>query len=229
MINEIIHGDCLDIMPGIPDEYIDLVVTDPPYLINYHTNRRKDKSHDFCNPIDNDDNREVIKSYIKECSRIMKENTAVYMFCSYDNVDFFKQEIEKYFTLKNIIVWVKNSWTAGDLQGQFGKQYEMIILATKGRSIIRGKRFPDVWDCRRIVGKWQYHQNQKPLGIIERCIESHSDKEAVVFDGFAGSGTTAIACHSTGRNFICIEKDKQYVEIARKRYKDHTAQTRLPV
>lgn len=60
--------------------------------------------------------------YIKECYRVLKNNTAIYMFCSFDKVDFFKAEIEKYFDIKNIIIWKKNNHTAGDLEAQFGKQ-----------------------------------------------------------------------------------------------------------
>ena len=115
-LNQIIEGDCLEVMRDIPDKSVDLVVTDPPYLIEYKTNHRKDKNHDFCSTIQNDNNPELIKDYIAECYRIMKDNTAIYMFCSFDKVDFFKQELEKHFTIKNMIVWVKNNHTAGDLK-----------------------------------------------------------------------------------------------------------------
>ena len=58
----------------------------------------------------------------------------MYMFCNCDKVDFFKQELENAgFKIKNMIIWVKNNWTAGDLKAQFGKQYEIIFLVNKGR------------------------------------------------------------------------------------------------
>ena len=95
-LNQIICGSCLTVMRDIPDKSVDLVVTDPPYLIDYKTNRRKDKLHEFCSVIQNDDNPELISDYIAECFRIMKDDTAMYMFCSFDKVDFFKQELEKY-------------------------------------------------------------------------------------------------------------------------------------
>ncbi len=126
MINKILNIDTLEGMKNIDGKTIDLIVTDPPYLIDYKTNHRKDKNHKFTKVIANDNNPELISAYIRECYRIMKENTAMYMFCSMDKVDFFKQELEKYFSVKNIIVWVKNNHTAGDLKHQFGKQYEFI-------------------------------------------------------------------------------------------------------
>ena len=220
-LNKVYNGDCIEGMKAMSNESVDLIVTDPPYLISYKTNYRKDKSHKFGKEIANDNDPDVISEYIKECHRIMKDNTAMYMFCSFDKVDFFKQELEKYFKVKNMIVWVKNNHTAGDLKAQFGKKYELVFLVNKGRALFNGKRLTDVWEFDRVVGNNQLHQNQKPLELIEQCITKHSDVGDVVFDGFMGSGTTAIACLNTNRNFIGFEMDKEYFDIANERINKH--------
>lgn len=220
-LNTIYNEDCLEGMKRIPDESVDLVVTDPPYLINYKTSHRKNKNHRFNKPILNDNNPDVISEYIKECYRIMKENTALYMFSSFDKVDFFKQELEKYFNIKNMIIWVKNNHTAGDLKAQFGKKYELLFLVNKGRALFNGKRLTDVWNFNRIVGKKQIHQNQKPIELIERCILKHSKDGDVVFDGFMGSGTTAIACLNTNRKYIGFELDETYHKLSLERIENH--------
>lgn len=229
LINTIHKGDVIAFMKTIPDSYVDLVVTDPPYLIDYKTNHRKDKDHDFCTAIANDNNPEVISDYIKECYRIMKDNTAIYMFCGPDKIDFFKSEVEKYFKYKNIIVWKKNNWTAGDLEGQFGKQYEFIIMANKGRSKIRlgkldvssvVKRYSDIWEFPRVAGDQQIHQNQKPVELIEQCICCHSDEGDLVFDGFMGSGTTAVAAKHLRRNFLGAEINDDYWNKIQERIKN---------
>jgi site-specific DNA-methyltransferase (adenine-specific) len=212
------QGDCLKVMKTINDGTIDLIVTDPPYLINYKTNRRKDKEHDFCSVIKNDNNPKLISDYIKECYRIMKDNTAMYMFCNCDKVDYFKQELENSgFKIKNMIIWVKNNWTAGDLQAQFGKQYEIIFLVNKGRCLFNGKRITDIWNFDKVVGKNQLHQNQKPIDLLEQCILKHSKENDIIFDGFMGSGSTGVACIKLNRNFIGIELDEHYFEIAKER------------
>lgn len=216
-LNTVYNDDCMVGMTNIPDESVDLIVTDPPYLVKYKTGWRKDKSHKFTNEILNDDNENLVRNYISECHRIMKEDTAMYMFCSSSKVDFFKRELEKFFTIRNMIIWVKNNHTAGDLVSSFGRKYEIVFLVNKGRSKFNGKRVSDVWEFKRVVGKKQLHQNQKPLEMIEQCIEKHSTVGDVVFDGFMGSGTTAVACVNTGRNFIGFELDKDYYEIAQKR------------
>ena len=218
---ELFCCDCLEVMKKIKDESVDLIVTDPPYLIKYSTNRRKDKSHDFCSEILNDDNEELIKSYIKECYRILKKDTAMYMFCNCDRVDFFKQELEKSgFKIKNMIIWVKNNWTAGDLKAQFGKQYEIIFLVNKGRKLFNGKRITDVWEFDKVSGKKQLHQNQKPIDLLEQCILKHSNENEIVFDGFMGSGSTGVACVNTNRKFIGVELDEKYFDIAKKRIEE---------
>ena len=210
--------DCLNIMKQIENESIDLIVTDPPYLIKYKTNYRKNKDHDFCSEILNDDNEQLIVDYIRECYRILKNNTAMYMFCNCDKVDFFKQELENAgFKIKNMIIWVKNNWTAGDLKAQFGKQYEIIFLVNKGRKCFNGKRITDVWMFDRISGKKQLHQNQKPVDLLKQCILKHSDENDIIFDGFMGSGSTGVACIETNRKFIGVELDKKYFEIAKER------------
>lgn len=222
----IYNGDCIDGMRFIADESIDLIVTDPPYLMSYKTGRRKDKTHKFCTEIQGDNNPDLIRDYIKECYRIMKNDTACYIFCNVNKVDVFKKELEGVgFNVKNMIIWVKNNHTAGDLVAQYGKKYEIIFYVNKGRCPIRNGRITDVWEFPKVSGKDQVHQNQKPVEIIKQCIEKSSDPGALVFDGFMGSGTTAIACLETGRHYVGYELDPEYYKIARDRILDYVLET----
>lgn len=209
-------GDCVKGMrETIKDASIDLIVTDPPYLVSYKTNYRKNKEHKFCSEIKNDNNPDLINDYIKECYRILKPNSAMYMFCSCVHIDKFMQMArDAGFNIKNNIVWVKNNWTAGDLQAAFGRQHEYILLLNKGRKKFHGKRLTDVWYFDRVAGSEQVHQNQKPIELIKRCIEYHSEPGQVIFDGFMGSGTTAVAALETHRNFVGFELDDEYHKVA---------------
>ena len=203
--NVIYNEDCLDTMNKLNDKSVDLIVTDPPYLMQYKTNYRKNKNHEFTNEILNSNNEQLIKDYIKNCYRILKDDSAIYIFSGETKIDFFKKEIEKYFNIKNIIVWVKNNHTAGDLEAAYGRQKELLIYANKGRSKINGKRITDVWYFDKVAGDNLIHQNQKPINLIKRCIKKSSNKNDVVFDGFMGSGTTAIASQLLERKFIGSE------------------------
>lgn len=209
--NKIYNEDCLDVMSRIPDGSVDLIVTDPPYLMNYASGMRVNRSHKFASSIINDDmdSVDLIINYIRECYRILKDNSAIYCFTNSNSIDIFKREFDRYFKMKNIIIWVKEHQTMGDLFAQYGKKYEMIIYANKGRRGIEGSRISDVWRFDRVSGKKQIHQNQKPIGLIRRCIEKSSNEGDLVFDGFMGSGTTAIASLILNRNFIGAELDEE--------------------
>mgnify|MGYP003091688322 FL=1 len=116
-----------------------------------------------------------------------------------------------------MIIWVKNNWTAGDLKAQFGKQYEIIFLVNKGRCLFNGKRITDVWYFDRVSGNKQVHQNQKPVDLLEQCILKHSNENDIVLDPFMGSGSTGVAGLRLNRNFIGIEIDEKYYQIAKER------------
>lgn len=220
-LNKVYNIDCIELLHSlIGGGYkVDCVITDPPYLINYKTNHRADKDHRFCRTIQNDNNPKLIQELIPLLYEVMKDNTPLYMFCGSDKIDFFKQEIEKYFTIKNIIVWDKGNWSAGDLEAQYGKQYEFIIYANKGRAKFKQdvKRLTDIWSIPRIVGNEQIHQNQKPLEVIYKILNNHTDKGDLVLDTFMGSFTTAVACHKMQRNFIGSELDKEYFRLGQER------------
>ena len=219
------NDNCLTILDTLLKSgcKVDCIVTDPPYLIAYKTSRRKDKTHKFCHEIDNDrpSDTELIKNFIEKSFQLLKDNSAFYCFCSWKTSDIFKNLLEKAgFTIKNQIIWVKNNHTSGDLKAQFGQQYEVCFYCNKGRKFINGKRLTDVWFFDRVSGKSLVHQNQKPVELIEQIILKSTDENDTILDPFMGSGTTGIACVNNNRNFIGIELDKQYFDIAQNRIKE---------
>ena len=205
------NGDCLELMKNIPDGSVDLVLTDPPYGVDFQSHRRKE----VYAKIKNDKSLEWLDSYFKECSRILKDNTAIYCFCSWHNIDIFKQCFEKYFKSKNVIVWVKNNHGSGDLKASYAPKHEFILYGNKGRRTFYGKRKEDVIFANKTKNK--NHPTEKPVDLLEQFINNSTEKNAIVFDGFMGSGSTGVACVNTNRNFIGIELDKGYFDIAEKR------------
>ena len=215
-MNKVYNADCIEYMKSMEDNCIDLVVTDPPYLMNYKSNRRV--VMDKFDYIKNDKGDfSLIKQYVEECYRIMKDNTAIYMFCSWHHVDLFKQAIESKFKLKNIIVWNKNNHGSGDLKAGYAPKYEFILYAHKGRSLFRDKRIADVIDCSKVSSKDLMHPTEKPIELLKLFIKNNSDEGDLVFDGFTGSGTTGIACKELGRKFIGCELDENYCKVANDR------------
>lgn len=207
-------------MKRIPDKSIDLVVTDPPYLMNYKSGRRK-KENQFERILNDFDQKDLIISYVKECHRILKDDTAIYMFCSWHNIDLFKIEFEKHFKLKNILVWNKNNHGSGDLKGSYAPKHEFVLFGHKGRTIFNERRIPDVIDCAKVASTKMIHPTEKPISLLEIFIKNNSCDGDIVFDGFAGSGTTAMACKNTNRNFIGFELDEGYCKLANERIEKH--------
>lgn len=215
-LNRIYQMDCLDGMKLIPDASVDLVVTDPPYLMNYRSNRRVVREK--FEYIANDKNSEgLIVDFISECHRILKDDTAIYMFCSWHHIDFFKGEFEQYFKLKNVIVWNKNNHGSGDLKGSYAPKHEFVLFGHKGRPLLQHKRIPDVIDCDKIPSSKLTHPTEKPVELLKPFILNSSPVGGIVLDGFAGTGATAVAAVQTGRRFIAFETEPQYIETANTR------------
>ena len=215
-LNRIYQMGVIEGLSLLPDESVDLVITDPPYLMNYRSNRRvKMEKFDY---IQNDKNsHDLISEFLEGIHKKMKNDTAIYMFCSWHHIDFFKQEFEKYFKLKNIIVWNKNNHGSGDLKGAYAPKHEFILYGHKGRSLFREKRIPDVIDCAKIASPKLTHPTEKPIDLLKIFIRNNSDEGDIVLDGFAGTGSTCIASLEEKRKFIAFELESEYVEIANKR------------
>ena len=234
-VNRIYHGDCLEVMKDIDDKSVDCIICDPPYEINYDNNDW-DKFFD-------------IEKAIEECSRIIKENGNIIIFQGWSNVCKTKEIMDKYWNIQNWIIWdrIKGRgalhnftstredilWYCNGDKPTFNKMFSNIKKITSGfrNNGQENRSLSNVWyDISPIVawGKEKVnHPTQKPIELIERIIKVFSDKNEVILDFCSGSGTTAIACYNTKRNFICIEKDKTYYDLSVERYNNAKAQLRL--
>mgnify|MGYP003648475865 CR=1 FL=1 len=210
MIN-LMQGDCLERMKEIPDGSVDMILTDPPYGMDFQSNYRASKY----SKIKNDKDLSWLDVWAGEIYRAAADNTAHYVFCSFHNVDKFKQSLEKKFKIKNMLVWEKNNTSMGDLKADFAPKYEMIIFIQKGRRFINGKRDPNILKFNRTGNK--LHPTQKPVDLLQYLMEKFSDEGAVILDPFMGSGSTGVAAKNLNRNFIGIELDENYFNIAKER------------
>lgn len=208
-----IIDDCLGVMKQMPQESVDLVLTDPPYGISYESNRYKDK-----NPfgsIDGDD--EINTEWLDNAENILKRDSGMFIFTREDVYPEWKMKIGWEFTFKRMLVWVKNNHSMGDLEGNFASQKELIIYTTKGSPRIRGKRPKDVLRYDRVPPSALKHPTQKPTGLIEFLIRKLTDEGDIIFDPFLGSGTTLKACRNTDRIGLGCEINPEYESIIEKR------------
>ena len=230
-MNTIYQGDCLELMKDIPDKSIDLVLTDPPYKISSLPpgnselmSLGKYNSQNFVQITDGF----AIENTLNEFKRILKKIN-IFIFCSNLQIPDIMQWgfNNKYYT--TLLVWNKSN-SAPFANGVWRQDAEFIIHIRE-----KGAYFQGGAEIKRKItvlptNPSQYgHPSEKPLKLIEKYLLIGSTENHIIFDPFLGSGTTAIACINTGRNFIGIEKDEEYFKIAQNRIREAQGQSKLEV
>ena len=206
-------GACLELMKQIPDCSIDLVLTDPPYGIDLTPQRENGK---FKNTkVINDNTLEWLPNLVNELYRVSKN--AVLIFCGWQNVDKFKIEFEKRFTVKNILVWDKDWFGMGN---NYRPNYELCLLCCKTNVTTKSNNKSNILKYRRIAPQKLLHSCEKPIALLEDLITELSNDGDIVLDPFLGSGSTCVACVNTNRHYIGFELDQQYYDIACKRLEE---------
>ena len=218
---EITNEDNMLLMERYPDDYFDLLLTDPPFGMDFQSNYRKVKHE----KIKGDTNLDWFPSWIAEIKRIMKTDAHLYIFCSFHKVEVFKTEIQKHFNVKNILIWEKNNTGMGDLEGDYAPKYEMIIFCSNGVKKLKGGRDSNIIKAKKTGN--EFHPTQKPINLMEYLIEKSTNNLDIVMDCFSGSASTAIACFNTNRKFIGCELNKEFYDVSIKRITNHVGQTKL--
>lgn len=203
-INSVTCGDALQVMKQLSSGCVDLVVTDPPYGDNTSYGPQKQRIAGNEHPL-------VALAVMYEAYRLLKKNTAAYMFCGMRHLSFVRSFFSQYtrYRLRDVLVWDKVSMGVGFA---FRKQYECILALEKGRPRYNNSRLLNLLRCRRVRNS--KHPHAKPLPLLKSLIAHSSNPGGLVLDPFLGSGTTAVAARQLGRNFIGIEVDPAYCRIA---------------
>lgn len=206
----IYNADCRDVLPNLQGESVDLVLTDPPYGVNFQSNMRV--ATDKFDRIEGDD--VVDTAWLEDAARIMRDGSAAYIATHWRVWEGWRAAIEDHLELRNMIVWAKGGGGMGDLAGDYAPEHEIIAYAVKGGHKLRGKRLSNVWQVKKDRAASYVHPTQKPVALMARAIEKSTDKGDVVIDPFMGSGTTLRAALDTGRRAIGVELDERYCAAA---------------
>jgi DNA modification methylase len=216
VIYNLINGNSLAELNKLKDKSIDCVITDPPYGINYVSNHRKIESG-VAKLIKSDNPGEAFGLWEDICKILvnkMKHNSHLYVFTSWKVFHIFREITEKYFTIKNCLIWEKNNWSMGDLNGNYAEQYEMIIFATNGNRDLIGKREPNILHFNRVPNNKLTHSCEKPVELLEVLINKSTIEGELVADPFAGSGSTLKAAKNLNRQWWGCEIDEQHYKTA---------------
>jgi len=224
------QGDALAVLRDLPAASADAVVTDPPYSSGgQSTSARKADPADKYQlggtkrsyPAmlgDNKDQHSFLAwaaLWLSECWRIARDGSPLLVFSDWRQVPVMSDAVQAAgWTWRGLVVWDKP--TARPDKGRFRNQAEYILFASKGRHERATERcLPGVYrhsvDPRRKV-----HLTGKPEPLLRDLLEV-TTPGGLVLDPFMGSGTTGLACLTTGRGFVGIELSPEYFEIARRR------------
>jgi site-specific DNA-methyltransferase (adenine-specific)/modification methylase len=242
-INQIICGDCLEVMKDIPDNSVDLVLTDPPYKISQKNlkidrtkienrslrrNGRKSKelNYDFGEWDHFKDRKDFLswtENWVKQCFRVLKDNGNFVSFFSKSEISHFEDILNKYGHVRQTIVWHKTNPVPQIFKVGFMSSVEFMSWATKQKGAKHtfnyqlGQHHNYIETPICMGNERKNHPTQKPIKAIIWLIKYLSNENDLILDPFIGSGTTAVACKSLGRRFIGIEISPEYCDIARKR------------
>ena len=212
------NDDCLNVLKEIDDNSIDLVVTDPPYevITGGRNGGVKGKPSGILT-----ENKQLMKSipkadlWLSECFRVMKDGTHIYIMTNTLNLTNYLNIINSVgFKLHNLLVWNKNNTTPNRW---YMKNCEYVIFGRKGfAKSINNPSSQTVHNFDNIIGNKQ-HPTEKPVDLMKLYVENSSQVGDTVLDPFMGVGSTGVACKELNRNFIGVELDKQYFDIAESR------------
>ncbi len=200
--NQIVHGDCIEVMRQMPANSVDFILTDPPYLVNYRD--RDGRS------IQNDADDTWLKPAMAEAYRVLKQDRVAVMFYGWTKVDaFFEAWRSAGFQPVGHIVFRK-SYSSNSRFLRY--QHEQAYLLAKGRPPLPKQPLTDVMDM-PYSGNG-LHPTQKPVPALAQLIRSFTLPGELVLDPFAGSGSSCAAALLTGRKYIGVELDAEYHQSA---------------
>lgn len=212
-IDSIHAGDCLDLMEKLPEDSIDLLVTDPPYFLpanSYVGTRSKGARRTIADT-------SIIATYfdlvMSEVDRVLKPNGTAYAFCDGQSYPIIYLSMFPFFKYVRPIIWDKvvsyNGYT-------WRHQHELIAWGEREDA----ERIPtgdgDVLRFRGVMQDDRLHGAEKPVSVLMKLISKHGTGK-VILDLYCGSGSVPEAAISTGNRFIAFELDKAHAETARNR------------
>lgn len=237
----VVEGDCLQVMPTLPDKSVDHTITDAPYSEHVHSK-----------------NRRMLRGEGRGRKAIVKPNGRVYRECGLVPLDFEALPDSTRDTAAAQFERVARRWLLAFTNAEAQSKWEAALVAAGARHIrvgawvkiaaqpqLTGDRpgtgFEAIeiahasgqrcrWNSGGHHAVWTYqiatdrngtgdrvHTTQKPVDLMMHLVSDFTDPDELILDPFCGSGTTGVACLRLGRRFIGIEKDPKYAAIARER------------
>ncbi|OOY14699.1 MULTISPECIES: site-specific DNA-methyltransferase [Thioclava] len=244
-LNEILDGDCIEMMNSLPEDSVDLIFADPPYNLQLRGDLHRpdnskvdavDDAWDQFGSFAHYDN--FTRDWLKAARRILKPNGAMWVIGSYHNVFRMGAELQNQgFWILNDVVWRKSNPMPNFRGKRLTNAHETLIWASKSegakytfnyealKSLNEGVQMRSDWvipicnggERLKDANGEKAHPTQKPEALLHRVLVGTTNPGDVILDPFFGTGTTGAVAKMLGRDFIGIEREEAYREVALKR------------
>ena len=210
----VIQGDSRLVLGTLESNSIDLLLTDPPYGMDFKSGwNDKDKiANDKI-----DDTVTLLDDVLFECARVLKDDAHFYIFGNIKYITEVKPIIEKHLKLKQVLIWDREVIGMGDLKA-YGNSFDIVYFGfNKTYKELNGTRDRDILRFNRIDPGKNIHPTEKPTSILEYMIKKSTKEDDMILDPFAGGGSTLLASKNLNRNCIGIEVEQKYVDLIKDR------------
>jgi len=213
-INQILQGNCIEIMKDFPQTSIDLIVADPPFYLpikQYSSREAKWKPSiaelSIIEPF--------FRNFFVECCRVLKPDRSLFVFCDCQSYPIFFAQAYDLWTYIRALIWYKGKahFPLGRNQ-PFRHSYEMILHGYNRNTFFTKLNRQDVLLAKVVPSQKRVHPAQKPERIIEELILACSEEGDIVLDPMCGSGTTCAVAKTLNRKWLGIDLDPKYVELS---------------
>ncbi len=241
-LDQIILGDCIEVMRMLPAGSIDCVFADPPYNLQLRGElRRPDDS--IVDGVDDDWDKftdfesydQFTRAWLTECHRLLRKDGSLWVIGAYHNIFRIGAILQDLgFWILNDVIWRKSNPMPNFRGRRFTNAHETMIWAARGRESrykFNYQAMKALNDDVQMRSDWliplctgperlrnqhglKLHPTQKPEALLHRVLVSSTGHDDIVLDPFSGTGTTAVVARRLGRHFIAIERHPAYVEAA---------------
>jgi len=205
-------GDCLDVLPSIPSESVDAIITDPPYVLGAYSSAKKKGAW-----TDLENAARFFALWMEEGKRTLKQTGYMIVFGNYRCLpSLVRAALLADLDVVNVLIWDKEYFGPAHVK-QLRTSYELALVVAMPLAKIEDRRARDVikapWPAKRETN----HPAEKPIELFLRLVQLVCQPEGTVLDMFMGSGTTGKAALMSNRKFIGIESERKYFDFARER------------
>jgi DNA modification methylase len=209
--NQIVFlGDSIQILPKLEKNSFDLLLSDPPYGMDFKSgwNNKEKIANDKIQ-----DTVSLFENVLKNSVPLLKDNAHFYLFGNIDFLPEIKPIIEKYLNLKSILIWDRKVIGMGDLRS-YGFSYDIVYFGyNKVWKDLNGTRDRDILQFNRVTPAANIHPTEKPIDLLEYLIKKSTNENDKILEPFAGAGSTLLACKNTNRLATGIEIEEQYYNL----------------